>query len=78
MGNNKICDMRTKQKRVERQKFASKVDKHLLDMMYSIASSEGKLFQTVLEEAMKLYVDSKKTGRSIKGKKDEQAVNKKY
>ena len=61
--------MRSKARKVERKKFASKANEQLLDKMYNIASSEGKMFQTVLEEAMKLYIDSKRISKPIKGKK---------
>lgn len=62
--------MRARSKQVERKKFASKAEISLLETMYSIADAEGKKFFSVLEEAMRCYIEGKKNKRT-KGKKNE-------
>lgn len=42
-----------------RQKFSSQASPELLEGMREIAKREGRHFQTVLEEAMASYIDSK-------------------
>lgn len=45
---------------VSRVKFSSQATSDLLSAMRSIAREEGRQFQAVLEDAMALYVESKR------------------
>ena len=42
-----------------RQKFSSQAPPEILDEMREIARREGRQFQTVLEEAMRHYIEGK-------------------
>ena len=46
------------------QKFSSQADEQLLKSMKGIAHSEGRQFQSVLEEAMREYIEAKTQQRS--------------
>ena len=43
-----------------RQKFSSQADPRLLDELRAIAQEEGRLFQAVLEQAVREYVERKR------------------
>ncbi|MDE2845048.1 MAG: hypothetical protein OXN21_16975 [Chloroflexota bacterium] len=45
-----------------RQKFSSQAPPEILDEMREIARREGRQFQTVLEEAMRHYIEDKNSG----------------
>ena len=42
-----------------RRKFASQADVELLDRLRDVAREEGRHFQAVLEEAIRLYLDQR-------------------
>ena len=44
---------------VQREKFSSRASPELLDGMREIARKEGRQFQSVLEDAMRGYIESK-------------------
>jgi len=44
---------------IERQKFSTQADPGLLATIKAIAKKEGRQFQSILEDAMKLYVEYK-------------------
>lgn len=44
-----------------RQKFSSQADPRLLDELRAIAQEEGRLFQAVLEQAVREYVERKRS-----------------
>ena len=43
-----------------RQKYASQADTELLTAMRQLAREEGRQFQTVMEEAMREYIERRK------------------
>ena len=43
-----------------RQKYASQADTELLTVMRQLAHKEGRQFQTVMEEAMREYIERRK------------------
>lgn len=43
-----------------RKKFASQADAELLELMREVAREEGRHFQAVLEDAMRLYLENRK------------------
>jgi hypothetical protein len=45
---------------MHRKKFASQAAEPLLNKMHKIADEEGRQFQVILEEAMTLYIESKR------------------
>ncbi len=45
------------------QKFSSQAAPDVLDAMREIATREGRLFQAVLDEAMREYIERKTSGR---------------
>jgi hypothetical protein len=47
-----------------REKFASQADARLLAEMRRIARSEGRQLQAMLEEAMRDFVEKKRSGRA--------------
>jgi hypothetical protein len=48
----------------DRVKFSTQAAPDLLETMRSIAKEEGRQFQAVLEEAMKLYIERKRGDRA--------------
>lgn len=48
---------------VSREKFSSQADPEVLAELKSIASNEGRQLQSVLDEAMRDFIEKKKTGR---------------
>ena len=48
----------------QREKFSSQASPELLAEMREIASNQGRYFQTVLEDAMRLYIETSKQERS--------------
>ena len=44
-----------------RQKFSSQADPRLLDELRAIAQEEGRQFQAVLEQAVREYVERKRS-----------------
>ena len=47
-------------------KFASQADPNLLDGFKELARKEGRQFQSLLDEAMREYLERKQTGRARK------------
>ena len=45
-------------------KFASQADPHLLEGFKDLARKEGRQFQSLLDEAMREYLERKQTGRA--------------
>lgn len=54
-----VCEGEFLNMRQERKKFASQVNVMLLQKMHDIAQIEGRQFQSILEEAFDLYIQSK-------------------
>ncbi len=48
---------------VQRQKFSSQADPELLRCAREIAQEEGRQFQAILEEALREYVERKRSER---------------
>ena len=46
-----------------RQKFSSQADPELLAGMWEAARKEGRQFQAALEDAMRIYLESKAQGQ---------------
>ena len=46
-----------------REKFSSQASPELLAAMRDVARTEGRHFQSVLEDAMQQYIDSRAQGR---------------
>ena len=44
-----------------RQKFSSQADPRLLDELHAIAQEEGRQFQAVLEQAVREFVERKRS-----------------
>ena len=44
----------------DKEKFASQADPHVLAAMKKIAADEGRQLQSVLDEAMRDYIEKKK------------------
>ena len=47
----------------QREKFSSRASPELLAEMRAIASEQGRYFQAVLEDAMRLYIETGKRER---------------
>ncbi len=47
-------------------KFASQADPQVLDELKDIARKEGRQFQSVIDEALRDYIEKKQTGRARK------------
>lgn len=47
-------------------KFASQADPQILDELKDIARKEGRQFQSVIDEALRDYIEKKQTGRARK------------
>lgn len=48
---------------IPKEKFSSQADAGLLAALRQIAADEGRQFQSVLDEALREYVEAKKNGR---------------
>lgn len=49
---------------VSREKFSSQADPEVLAEIKNIASNEGRQLQSVLDEAMRDFIEKKKTGKA--------------
>lgn len=49
---------------ISKIKFASQADPHLLAGFKDLARKEGRQFQSLLDEAMREYLERKQTGRA--------------
>lgn len=49
---------------VTKEKFSSQADSKLLSDIKQIADNEGRQLQSVLDEALRDFVEKKKTGKS--------------
>ena len=47
-------------------KFASQADPQVLDELKDIARKEGRQFQSVIDEALRDYIEKKQTGQARK------------
>lgn len=54
-----IKELAIKMHTKERQKFSSQVNPALLEKLHYIASTEGRHFQAVLEDAFQIYIDAR-------------------
>ena len=46
-----------------KEKFASQADSDVLAKLRAIAATEGRQFQAVLDEALRDYIEKKRTGK---------------
>jgi predicted transcriptional regulator len=49
---------------IERVKFASQADPEVLDELRALAAREGRQLQALLDEALREYLERKRTGRA--------------
>ena len=49
---------------IQREKFSTQADPHLLAEMRRIAESQGRQFQSIIEEAFTDFIDKNKHGKA--------------